>query len=90
MLQYYTANRDSLASIKGITYRQNGRIVGTEERPLLEDLEEILFASDLGVATTQELIDKIQDGVALRELDKPEKLKEALKDNILSFLNISV
>jgi radical SAM superfamily enzyme YgiQ (UPF0313 family) len=41
LLQYYTGNRDSLASIKGITYRQNGKIAETEERPLLEDLGEI-------------------------------------------------
>ena len=58
----------------------------TEE--LLEDLEEILFTSDIGVATTQELIDSVQEKVARKELKDPEKLKGALKDHMLSFLNV--
>ncbi|MBW1800643.1 MAG: signal recognition particle-docking protein FtsY [Deltaproteobacteria bacterium] len=55
---------------------------------LLENLEEILFTSDLGVATTQELIDLVQDGVARKELDNPEKLKDALKGYIQGFLDV--
>ncbi len=31
---------------------------------LLEELEELLFTSDIGVATTQELIDSVQEKVA--------------------------
>ena len=58
----------------------------TEE--LLEDLEEILFTSDIGVVTTQELIDSVQEKVARKELKDPEKLKTALKDHMLSFLNV--
>ena len=58
----------------------------TEE--LLEDLEEILFTSDIGVATTQELIDSVQEQVARKELKDPEKLKIALKDHMLSFLDV--
>ncbi|MFP3928475.1 MAG: signal recognition particle-docking protein FtsY [Desulfobacteraceae bacterium] len=55
---------------------------------LMEDLEEILFTSDLGVAATQEIIDAVQEKVARRELDRPEKLKEALKQEMLSFLEV--
>ena len=58
----------------------------TEE--LLEDLEEILFTSDIGVATTQELIDSVQEKVARKELKDPERLKVALKEHMLSFLNV--
>ena len=58
----------------------------TEE--LLEDLEEILFTSDIGVATTQELIDSVQEKVARKELKDPERLKIALKEHMLSFLNV--
>lgn len=55
---------------------------------LLEELEEVLFTSDLGVATTQELIDLVQNGVARKELDNPVKLKKALKEHILTFLQV--
>jgi len=51
-------------------------------------LEEILFTSDIGVATTQELIDSVQEKVARKELKDPEKLKTALKDHMLSFLDV--
>ena len=53
---------------------------------LLDELEEILFTSDIGVATTQELIDTMQEKVARKELKDPSKLKGALRDHILSFL----
>ncbi len=55
---------------------------------LLDELEEILFTSDIGVATTQELIDSVQERVARKELKDPEKLKEALREHILSFLEV--
>ena len=72
----------------GLTDRLDQLLLGKKEIDafLLEDLEEILFTSDLGVATTQELIQQIQERVTRKELDNPERLKEALKDQILSFL----
>jgi fused signal recognition particle receptor len=64
-------------------------VLGKKEinHDLLEDLEEILFTSDLGVATTQELLDLVQKGIARKELDNPDKLKGALKDHIRAFLS---
>ncbi len=53
---------------------------------LLEELEEILFTSDIGVATTQELITSVQEKVARKELKDPEKLRDTLRAQILSFL----
>ncbi|MCD6298147.1 MAG: signal recognition particle-docking protein FtsY [Deltaproteobacteria bacterium] len=52
----------------------------------LEELEEILFTSDIGVATTRELIDSVQDQVKRKELKDPQKLKKVLRDHIISFL----
>jgi fused signal recognition particle receptor len=63
-----------------------GRKEITED--LLDELEEILFTSDIGVATTQELIGSLQEKVARKELKDPLKLKTALKEHILSFLDI--
>jgi fused signal recognition particle receptor len=53
---------------------------------ILEELEEILFTSDIGVATTRELIDSVQDQVKRKELKDPQKLKKVLRDHITSFL----
>ncbi|MFH1490683.1 MAG: signal recognition particle-docking protein FtsY [Pseudomonadota bacterium] len=74
----------------GLTGRLDKLIFGKKEidEDLIEALEEILFTSDLGVTTTQELIEKVQEGVARKELDNPEKLKEALKTHIRSFLDV--
>jgi fused signal recognition particle receptor len=55
---------------------------------LLDELEEILFTSDMGVATTQELLESVKEKAARKELKDPEKLKSALRDHILSFLEV--
>ena len=74
----------------GFTGRLDQILFGKKEinEDLLEDLEEVLFTSDLGVATTQELIRLVQEGVARKELDQPEKLRTALKEHIRAFLNV--
>jgi len=53
---------------------------------LLEELEEILFTSDIGVASTHELIESLQAQLARKELKNPEALRNALRDHILAFL----
>jgi fused signal recognition particle receptor len=55
---------------------------------LLDELEEILFTSDIGVETTQELLDAVREKVARKELNDPERLKATLRDHILSFLDV--
>ena len=54
---------------------------------LMEELEEILFTSDIGVATTQRLLDAVRENVTRKALRDPQKLKEILRDHILSLLN---
>lgn len=83
--------REGLAKTRsGLTGRLDRLVFGKKEitGDLLEALEEILFTSDLGVATTQELIDTVQGKVARKELDQPEKIKEALKAQISAFLDV--
>ena len=74
----------------GFTGRLDQLLFGKKEinEDLLEALEEVLFTSDLGVATTRELIRLVQEGVARKELDQPEKLRAALKEHIRAFLNV--
>ncbi len=53
---------------------------------ILEELEEILFTSDMGTHTTQALIETIQKKVARKELTDAEALKRGLRDEIRSYL----
>ncbi|MBW2708718.1 MAG: signal recognition particle-docking protein FtsY [Deltaproteobacteria bacterium] len=54
---------------------------------LMDELEEILFTSDIGVVTTQSLLDVVREQVTGKELKDPRKLKEMLKNHILSLLD---
>ena len=89
--RFFERLRQGLSKTKsGLTGRLDQVIFGSKEinDVLLEELEEILFTSDLGVVTTQELIQMVQSGVARKELDNPEKLKSALREHIRSFLHV--
>lgn len=72
------------------TGRLDRLILGKKEitEDLLEDLEEVLFTSDIGVAATQELIDSVQEKVARKELKDPQRLMDALRDEMQAFLNV--
>ena len=74
----------------GLAGRLDRLVFGKKEidDDLMEELEEILFTSDLGVATTQEIIDRVREKVARKELDNAERIKEALKQEMLSFLEV--
>ena len=71
------------------TGRIDTLFVGKKEitESLMDELEEILFTSDIGVATTQRLLDAVQEKVTRKKLKDPQKLKEMLKEQILSLLN---
>lgn len=56
---------------------------------LLDDLEEILITADLGVGTTQELVDAARQKVARNELSDPAALKKILKEKISEFIHSS-
>ncbi len=52
---------------------------------LLEELEELLIASDIGVQTSMRLIESISKKTA--KISGPDQLKDALKEEIFSILN---
>lgn len=49
---------------------------------LYEELEEILITSDIGVNTTEAIIDKLKEDVIEKHIFKPEDLKQLLIDTI--------
>lgn len=74
--------RDSLVN------RMDKLFVGKKriDPELLDELEEILITADLGVNTTQELLEDARAQVRRNELSDPQALKKILKDKIYSYL----
>jgi fused signal recognition particle receptor len=75
---------------KAFTSRLDDLFIGKKEidEELLEELEEILITSDIGVQTTMALIEQVRDGVEKKNLSNPEELKNVLQDQILAFLKV--
>ena len=71
-----------------LTDRLNALVNGKNviDPPLLENLEEILFTSDIGVEVTQQLIEGLTQRIEKKSLSKPEQLKAILKENMVSLL----
>jgi len=55
---------------------------------LLDELEEVLITSDLGVRTTGLLLQKVADKIKRQELKNPEKLRESLREEMRSILSL--
>jgi fused signal recognition particle receptor len=55
---------------------------------LLDELEEILITSDLGVKTTGMLLRKVAEKVKRKELSDPARLREQIRDEIKSVLSV--
>ena len=58
----------------------------TIDQDLLDELESVLFAADLGVKTSTQLIEGVQQALKRGELKDPEKVKEFIKEEILRIL----
>lgn len=48
----------------------------------LEDIEEVLYTSDLGPKTVQELMRSLEEGLSRKELKDPETVRRALRGSI--------
>ena len=56
---------------------------------LLDELEEALIAADIGVATTQHILETVRRGVARKQINDLEALKAAIKAELLKILHQS-
>src|SRR6266566_3880886 len=56
---------------------------------LLDELEEALIAADIGVPTTMHVLETVRRGISRKEIDDIEKLKAALKSELLKILRAS-
>lgn len=71
-----------------LTLRIDDLILGKKEidHDLIEELEEILISSDLGVKTAHKVIEQVQDKVKRGEAERPEAVKQHLKECIYNLL----
>jgi fused signal recognition particle receptor len=53
---------------------------------LLDELEEALIAADIGVPTTMHVLETVRRGISRKEIDDIEKLKHAIKFELLTIL----
>jgi len=53
---------------------------------LLDELEEALIAADIGVPTTMHVLETVRRGISRKEIDDIEKLKQAIKSELLTIL----
>ena len=53
----------------------------------LDELEEMLISTDIGVATTMQIIDSVRRGVSRAEIKDIAALKSAMKDELLKILH---
>src|ERR1051325_7246687 len=76
------ATRESLSERIDTVFAGAKRI----DAELLDELEEALIAADIGVPTTMHVLDTVRRGVSRKEIDDIEKLKGAIKSELLSIL----
>lgn len=53
---------------------------------LLDELEEALIAADIGVSTTLEILENVRRGIAKKEINNLEALKDAIKEQLIKIL----
>ncbi len=65
-------------------------ITGTKEidPDIIDDMEEVLITSDVGVKTTEAILDRIRDGMKSKELDDSDKVWGALRSEAMRILDV--
>ena len=88
---FITRLKEKLSKTRqALTERIDQLFLGKKEidEEVLEELEEVLIMADLGVKATQELIQRITKKVSRKEINNVEELKKALKEEILSLVQL--
>jgi len=74
--------RNSLTEKLNSVFRAGRKI----DDSLLDELEEILISSDVGVSTTTEILDSIRSKVSRGQINNIDALKTAIRDEIIRIL----
>jgi len=57
------------------------------DEEFLEELEEILITSDIGMDTTVKIINELRSGIKSERIREPEKVKEYLKEVMIKLVD---
>ncbi len=81
---------DGLQKTREGVFSRLGRLFGRKELSAadMEQVEEILFTADIGVRTSQKLIDFVQDALSRKELADSARLFAALQERIRQILAV--
>ncbi len=80
-----SATRESLAGRLDTVFQGLKQI----DENLLDELEEALIAADIGVATTQHILETVRRGVARKQINDLDALKQAIRTELLKILRHS-
>jgi fused signal recognition particle receptor len=80
-----SATRESLSERLDTVFQGRKQI----DENLLDELDEALIAADIGVATTQHILETVRRGVARKQINDLDALKKAIKDELLKILRQS-
>ena len=59
------------------------------DEAFLDELEEMLISTDIGVSTTMQVLDAVRKGVSRQEINDLDALKKAMKDELLGIMKTS-
>jgi len=79
------ATRDSLSDRLDTVFQGLKQI----DEKLLDELEEALIAADIGVPTTQHILETVRRGVARKQINDLDALKLAIKTELIKILHAS-
>ena len=79
------ATRESLSEKLDTVFAGRKQI----DEELLDQLEEVLIAADIGVPTTLHILETVRRGIARKQINDLEALKQAIKDELLKILQAS-
>ena len=76
---------------ENFTEKVQDLVVGRKEidRDMLDELEAIMIGADIGVTTTEEILDSIRDQVTRKTLEDPAQLRSAIKAELRKILSIN-
>lgn len=80
-----SATRESLSERLDTVFQGLKQI----DENLLDELEEALIAADIGVATTQHILETVRRGIARKQINDLDALKAAIKAELLKILRQS-
>ncbi len=76
------ATRESLSERLDTVFQGSKQI----DEDLLDELEEALIAADIGITTTQRVLETVRRGIARKQIDDLNALKQSIKNELLKIL----